>query len=109
VTVLCIDSQPERLATRKKLLEFGGYRVLAAADARAGLRLLEANQVCVVVLDYSASDMDGEGVARMFQKHKPEVPVLMLSHKAKGIPRALLDLIAVSEQLRTQDVVSVQS
>ena len=33
-TVLCIDSQPERLATRKKLLEFGGYRVLTACDAR---------------------------------------------------------------------------
>ena len=62
-----------------------------------------------MVLDYSVSDMDGEGVARMFQKHKPEVPVLMLSHKAKGIPQALLDLIGVSEQLGSRDGVPVES
>jgi CheY-like chemotaxis protein len=102
-TVLCIDSHPERLATRKKLLEFGGYRVLTAVDARTGLRLLVSNKVYVVILDYSVSDMDGEGVARAFQKHKPEVPVLMLSRKAKAIPQTILDLIGVSEQLRTVD------
>ena len=104
VSVLCIDSHRERLATRKKLLEFGGYRVLTAADARSALRLLETNEVCVVILDCSVSDVDGEGVARVLQKHKPEVPVLMLSHKAKGIPQPILDLIGVAEQLRMVDV-----
>ncbi len=102
-TVLCIDSHPERLATRKKVLEFGGYRVLTAPDARTGLRLLEMNQVYVVIVDYSVPDMDGEGVARALQKRKPEVPVLMFSHRAKGIPQTILDLIGVSEQLRTAD------
>ena len=109
LTVLCIDSHPERLATRKKLLEFGGYRVLTASDVRHGLRLLETNQVYVIVLDYAVADTDGEGVARVFHKHRPEIPVAMLSHKAKGIPQTILDLVGVSEQLASWDGVPVES
>ena len=100
LTVLYIDCHPERLATRKKLLEFGGYRVLTASDVRHGLRLLETNHVYVIVLDYAAADTDD---ARVFYKHRPEVPVLMLSHRAKGIPQTILDLIGVSEELRSRD------
>ena len=109
LTVLCIDSHPERLATRKKLLEFGGYRVLTACDVRRGLRLLETNHVYVIVLDYAVADMDGEGAARVFHKHRPEVPVLMLSHKAKGIPQTILDMVGISEQLGSRDGVPVES
>lgn len=109
LTVLCIDSHAARLATRKQLLEFGGYRVLTASDARQALRLLETNQVYVIVLDYSLPDFDGEGLARVFHKHRPEVPVLMLSHRAKGIPQTILDLVGVSEQLGSRDGVPVES
>jgi CheY-like chemotaxis protein len=109
LTVLCIDSHPERLATRKKMLEFGGYRVLTASDVRCGLSLLEANPVYVIVLDYAVEDTDGEGVARFFHKHRPEVPVLMLSHKAKGIPQTILDLVGISEQLGSRDGLPVES
>jgi CheY-like chemotaxis protein len=109
LTVLCVDSHPERLATRKKLLEFGGYRVLTASDVRRGLRLLETNPVYVIVLDYAVEDTDGEGVAKFFHKHRPEVPVLMLSHKAKGISQTILDLVGVSQQLRSRDGVAVES
>jgi CheY-like chemotaxis protein len=109
LTVLCVDSHPERLATRKKLLEFVGYRVLTASDVRRGLRLLETNPVYVIVLDYAVEHTDGEGVARFFHKHRPEVPVLMLSHKAKGIPQTILDLVGISEQLGSRDGLPVES
>ena len=109
LTVLCIDCHPERLETRKKLLEFGGYRVLTASNVRHALRLLETNQVYVIVLDYAVPDMDGEGVVRVFHKHRPEVPVLMLSHRAKGIPQTILDLVGISEQLRSRDEIPVES
>ncbi len=36
LTVLCIDSHAARLATRKQLLEFGGYRVLHGIRCAAG-------------------------------------------------------------------------
>lgn len=108
-TVLCIDCHPGRLETRKKLLEFGGYRVLIASDVRSGLRLLRTNHVYIVVLDYSVPDLDGEGAARLLQKHRPDVPVLMLSHKAKGIPQGLLNLIGASEQMVATEGVPVES
>ncbi|MFZ0735306.1 MAG: response regulator [Candidatus Sulfotelmatobacter sp.] len=92
-TLLCIDEHPEGLAVRKVLLEALGYRVLTAANARAGLRLFEHNDVDLVVLDYWVGDFNGESLSRVLQDLKPRVPVLLLSGAIRNIPEGVLKLV----------------
>jgi CheY-like chemotaxis protein len=92
-TLLCIDDHPEGLAIRKVLLEAMGYRVLAAPNAQAGLRLFDKNRVDLVVCDYWISDLDGEALTRMLHELKPRVPILLLSGATKSIPEGVLKLV----------------
>jgi len=92
-TLLCIDEHPEGLAVRKVLLEALGYHVLTAANARAGLRLFEHNDVDLVVLDYWVSDLNGESLSLVLQDLKPRVPVLLLSGAIRNIPEGILKLV----------------
>jgi len=77
--VLCVDDDAVGSTIRRRLLEFGGYRVLTAIDGRSGLDLFAAHPVDVVILDYAMPEMDGGQVALHMRQIKPEVPILMLS------------------------------
>jgi len=59
-TVLVVDDNPHVLDGMRKLLESGGYRVLAAANGRAALALLRGGeQPGLVILDLAMAGMDG--------------------------------------------------
>ena len=60
ITVLVIDDNPQVLDGMRRLLESGGYRVLAAANGRAALSLLRGGeQPELVILDLAMAGMDG--------------------------------------------------
>ena len=63
-TVLCIDDEDNQLLLRKLLLEEAGYRVFTATSGEEGIRVFQAEQVDVVIVDYWMSRMNGLVVAR---------------------------------------------
>jgi predicted DNA-binding transcriptional regulator AlpA len=107
-TLLCVDTDPERLAARKRVLELGGYRVLTASKVRTALRLLHSNQVYVVILDYSVTESNGEPMPCFLQRHKPEVPVLILSRRRTyDFPEGIVNLIGALDNRRLPEQISV--
>ena len=77
--ILCIDDEALGLRIRKAVLEKEGYRVLTALDGSSGLALFRDEPVEGVILDYFMPGMDGGQVAIAMRKHRPEVPILLLS------------------------------
>ena len=77
--ILCIDDEALGLKIRKAVLEKEGYRVLTATDGSSGLILFKDEPVEGVILDYYMPGMDGGQVAAAMRKHRPEIPILLLS------------------------------
>jgi DNA-binding response OmpR family regulator len=77
--ILCIDDEALGLKIRKAVLEKEGYRVLTALDGSTGLNLFMEEPVEGVVLDYFMPGMNGGEVAVAMRRHRPEVPILLLS------------------------------
>jgi len=76
---LCVDDEPAGLRVRQMLLEMSGYAVLTALSGEQGLESFRAHPVDAVLLDYYMPGMDGGQVAAEMKRHKPEVPVILLS------------------------------
>jgi two-component system nitrogen regulation response regulator NtrX len=77
--ILIVDDQ---LAVREELayaLSFDGYRTLEAADGEAGLALVEAGDVAVVLLDIKMPGIDGLQVLQRLREGHPHLPVIMIS------------------------------
>jgi len=79
--ILCIIDDEFGLATRKELLQAGGYEVLTARSGQKGLGLFLMQQIDAVVLDRR---MNQDRVANQMKRLKPHVPILMVS--AYGLP-----------------------
>jgi CheY-like chemotaxis protein len=77
--ILCVDDEATGLAVRKMLLESRGYRILTAENGRDALVLFSAEDVDLVVLDYSMPGMNGDIVAEKMKELRPEIPIVLLS------------------------------
>ncbi len=60
-------------------LELAGYSVVAAADGGEALRLLERDQVGIVVSDVQMQPMDGLTLLHRLRETRPDIPVLMMT------------------------------
>src|SRR5947209_3172158 len=78
-TLLCIDDSESELEIRKTVLQFHGYRVLTAENAREGLELIAENKVDVVLLDYQMPEMNGVTVARKIRRISPGTHIILYS------------------------------
>ncbi len=78
-TVLVVDDDAGIRELLSSALEFAGHRVVLAADAAAGLRILREQSVDVVVLDVMLPDADGVDVLRLVRSQGNEIPVLFLT------------------------------
>jgi YesN/AraC family two-component response regulator len=58
-TVLCVDDEPNILHSLKRLLRRENYRLLTASSGSEALKLLEQNEVQLVVSDQRMPDMSG--------------------------------------------------
>jgi CheY-like chemotaxis protein len=79
-TVLLVEDDPTVRELTRRMLERGGYVVLAAADAREALGLLEAGgHLDALVTDVAMPDVSGAELARRTLALRPGLPVLLLS------------------------------
>jgi len=78
-TILCIDDDESMLGYQRALLERRGFAVLTAASGKQGLQIALACTVAAVIVDYHMPDMNGHEVAAAIKRHRPHVPIVMVS------------------------------
>ncbi len=86
--ILSVDDEPGILLTRQQILESRGYKVLSACDGEQALQLFALYPVDLVVLDYLMPGINGGTVAREMKRHKPNVPVVIVT--ASAVPEEIM-------------------
>jgi DNA-binding NtrC family response regulator len=77
--ILCIDDQPTALLARQRVLATGEHDVVSADNATVGMELFLNLPVDMVVMDNYLADTTGVALAREMKRHKPHVPILLMS------------------------------
>jgi CheY-like chemotaxis protein len=91
--LICEDSPMERMGL-SYLLKRSGYQVQEAGDGESALVALKHGAVDLLLLDLNMPDLDGFDVLSYLQKHRPGLPVILLSgmpldqiqHKMSHLP-----------------------
>jgi len=78
-TILVVDDEPTVLSLCRRILELGGYTVLAAPNGAEGLRLLAGNAVDLALLDVMMPVMNGLDLAKRIHAAKPAVAIVLMS------------------------------
>ena len=84
-TVLVIEDDPDMREIERTALTCGGHEVVLASNGQEGLRALEQQQPCVVLLDLMMPVMDGLTFLAEIRKlpEMQDVPVVCVSAAGK--------------------------
>jgi two-component system alkaline phosphatase synthesis response regulator PhoP len=78
--ILCVDDDPDVLASLRVILESGGYAVVTARTGKEGLREFRESKPDLVILDLMMEEIDaGTRILEEMKAGAPQVPVIMLS------------------------------
>ena len=78
--ILCVDDDPDILASLRVILESRGYRVVTAPTAAAGVESYRATHPDLLIVDLMMEEIDsGIWLARELQKLGNTVPLFFLS------------------------------
>jgi CheY-like chemotaxis protein len=77
--VLAIDDDSAVCATVCAILQRAGHQVVTAQDGRRGLKLLEAEQFDLLLIDIFMPEMDGLETIRVLRRSKPQLPTIVMS------------------------------
>lgn len=77
--ILVIDDDEGLRRMLQLVLEQGGYRVVTAATATAGLRMVETMAPRLAILDWCLPDMTGLEALRQLKVTHPRLPVILLT------------------------------
>ncbi len=83
-TVLVIDDDDSVRAVLTKTLSKAGYRVRAARDGKAGMRLVRQGPVHLVITDLVMPEQEGLETVRMLRQDYPRLPVVAMSGAFDG-------------------------
>jgi DNA-binding response OmpR family regulator len=86
-TILVVDDEADLVTTYERLLHRQGYRVLSAGTCRAGLAVIQAEPLGLVVADLRLPDGDGLDVVRAARALPRPLPVLVASGLASRTAR----------------------
>jgi CheY-like chemotaxis protein len=89
--ILRIDDDDSILRLEKALLERSGYKVLTAASAQEGLKLVKTCMCDAVLLDYQMPGMNGREVASEIRLVRPSLAIILLS--GSEVPTQALALV----------------
>lgn len=77
--VLCVDDEPNILSAIKRLFRGAGFQVRTALGGAAGLELLEAETVDLVISDMRMPEMDGTEFLQQVRQRWPQTMRLLLT------------------------------
>ncbi len=80
--VLIIDDDENLTWAIQKRFENFGFTVVAAADGRTGLELVDKERPDLVILDLNLPDVDGLDICR-YLRRRTNLPVVMLTGRAE--------------------------
>ena len=85
--ILLVDDEPAILKLTGKILERSGYQTLVAPNGTEAIKVFQehADQIRLVITDYSMPGMNGFTLAEAIQKLHPAVPIII----ASGLGEAL--------------------
>jgi DNA-binding response OmpR family regulator len=87
-TVLVVDDEPTIVEVVARYIERAGYETLQAADGPEALRLAEAGDPDLIVLDVMLPGFDGlEVMRRLHERPGPPVPVILLTARGEESDR----------------------
>ncbi len=91
MTILTIDDEEHILELLKYTLEKNSFNVLQALSGEEGLKLLENNEIDMILLDLMLPGIDGLEVLRKIRATKAyiDIPVIMLTAKSEEIDTVL--------------------
>lgn len=78
-TILIIDDESKIRSLLSRIIELEGFRVLQAATAKEGLKLLSSDDVMVVLSDVKLPDANGVELVAEIKKIRPYVEVINLT------------------------------
>lgn len=88
--ILCVDDDPDVLASLRVVLESDGYRVETARSGKEGLREFGRTKPDLVIMDLMMEDVDaGTRLVREINALGPGVPVYMLSSTGDYLGKAV--------------------
>ena len=111
--ILLVDNEPNNLLTLQTILQDPDYHLLQASSGCQALKLLEENEVGLIILDVRMPVLDGFETATLIRaRHaNPQVPIIFLSRarlEANHLDRAL-SLGAVDYLTKPVEPVVIQS
>jgi CheY-like chemotaxis protein len=87
--ILCVDDDPDVLASLRVVLESDGYIVETARSGKEGLAEFERKKPDLVILDLMMEDVDaGTRFVRELKEYHPHVPVFLLSSTGDYLDKA---------------------
>ena len=87
-TILVVDDEPKIVQLARDYLEHAGYRVVTAADGRAALESVSADQPDLLVLDLGLPGLDGLEVTRRLRQ-AGDLPIVMLTARDDELDKLL--------------------
>ena len=78
-TILCVDDEPNILASLRRLFRQHNYKVLCAGSAAAGLEVLEQEQVDVVISDMRMPEVNGTEFLERVRRRWPNTLRMLLT------------------------------
>jgi DNA-binding NtrC family response regulator len=79
VHILLAEDEESLRITLAANLELEGHSVLEACDGRQAIELLHHHQVDLVLSDIRMPNLGGIGLLQFVKKHRPELPVLLMT------------------------------
>ena len=85
--ILVVDDEADLVTTYERLLRRQGYRVLSAGTCRAGLAVIQAEPLGLVIADLRLPDGDGLDIVRAARALSTPPPVLVATGLASRTAR----------------------
>ncbi len=87
-TILLVDDEKEILDLLEIYLSNEGYRLLKASNGQEALKILEKNDIDLIILDVMMPKMDGMQ-ACMKIREQQNMPIIMLSAKSQDMDKIM--------------------
>jgi CheY-like chemotaxis protein len=96
--ILVIDDDRAICSVVSLVLERQGHETVSAEDGRRGLKLLEAGDFDLLIIDIFMPEMDGFEAIRLVRQSRPMLPIIVMSGGSREV-ESMPDYLPMAEKL----------